>query len=66
MGKTKKEEKVMITISFKRKNNLNESVNFYNNILRASMKILGLIPFGKNFFDPQYQEKLPNYEYVNL
>ena len=62
MGKLRDGSEVTLTITFKGKNSPSESIHFYSIFLRSIMKNLGLIEFGRSFFDPNKKILIPEFK----
>lgn len=62
MGNLRDDSVVTMTITFKRKNSLKECIHFYNVFLRAIMKILGLIEFGRSCYDQDKKIIIPEFK----
>jgi len=62
VGKLKDESEVTLTITFKGKNSLRECIHFYNVFLRSIMKNLGLVQFGRSFYDPNKKILIPEFK----
>lgn len=50
-----------MTITFKSKNTLNDSIHMYNVLFRGIMNILGFVVFGKGQYDPMI--KIPLHQF---
>ena len=62
MGKLRDGSEVTLTITFKGKNSPSERIHFYSIFLRSIMKNLGLIEFGRSFFDPNKKILIPEFK----
>lgn len=62
VGTLKDDTKITMTITFKGKNSLRECIHFYNVFLRTIMKILGLVEFGRSFYDREKRILVPEFK----
>jgi len=62
VGKSSNESNVTVTITFMRKKSLSECIQFYNVLLHSIMKILGLIGFGRSYYDQNKKILVPEFK----
>jgi len=54
-----------MTITFKIKTILSECISLYNTFLRGTLRTLGLVEFGRNFYDKNKKIDIPQYRSDN-